>query len=592
MPGPGGRQDIGPQPNWTAQWLLSQDPTAYYVMMADANASGSIPWHYTDESTGKPINEETYPNFMVNQGYAGYLQPANGWPLYSNNGSPSADGDKWMPDAAHMPDLNYLPYLTTGSHYQLELLQAEANFAITSVLNESTALDTSGTVRLGFSDSFSGNGNINTSNGNQTRAIAWELRSVAEAAYLTPDSDPMKAYFTNELNIAMRGLVQEYIVDNINGQYGQLNGFIEGSSGPDRWAIVPYEEELMVTALAEVAGMNIPQASAEAVQMLQYMNNFVSGIFTNGPNGFNPLDGTSYWIGVNDYTTGTPYTSWSQLFNANANSTWQEGNAGIPTNPTELINWPTQTMGGYGAVAKAALADEITYTGSPQAIQAYGFVVSQIAYAFSLNGSDFSSGSGATLADAYQNYPQWSIMPRLPDGTWLPNSQMQIDTSGASTVTLTATGGDSLLAVVGNGTATLTGGTGSSDLMFGGRGATTFNPGPGNDYLFAAYNATGTQTFNDNTGNNYMYGSSSGTNVYAFADNNSGHDTIANFNVSTDRLRIAPNLNGSGVSSAAQLVAGATINNGNTVLHLSPTNDITLLGISQPSSLVNSILVS
>jgi hypothetical protein len=26
--------------------------------------------------------------------------------------------------------------------------------------------------------------------------------------------------------------------------------------------------------------MNIPQASAEAVQMLQYMNNFVAGVFT------------------------------------------------------------------------------------------------------------------------------------------------------------------------------------------------------------------------------------------------------------------------------------------------------------------------
>jgi hypothetical protein len=32
-----------------------------------------------------------------------------------------------------------------------------------------------------------------------------------------------------------------------------------------------------------------------------------------------------------------------------------------------------------------------------------------------------------------------------------------------------------------------------------------------------------------------MYGSSSGPNVYVFAENNSGHDTIANFNVSTDQ---------------------------------------------------------
>ena len=149
-----------------------------------------------------------------------------------------------------------------------------------------------------------------------------------------------------------------------------------------------------------------------------------------------------------------------------------------------------------------------------------------------------------------------------------------------------------MLAVVGGGSATLTGGNGTTDLMFGGTGSTTFNPGPGNDYLFAAYNATGTQTFNDNTGNNYMYGTSSGHNAYAFNENNSGHDTIANFNVNTDQLQIASNLNGNGITTAAQLIASATISNGNTILHLSSKDDITLLGVTQPSSLLSSILVS
>jgi hypothetical protein len=29
-------------------------------MMADADAAGGVPWHFTDESTGKPINGDTY----------------------------------------------------------------------------------------------------------------------------------------------------------------------------------------------------------------------------------------------------------------------------------------------------------------------------------------------------------------------------------------------------------------------------------------------------------------------------------------------------------------------------------------------------
>jgi Ca2+-binding RTX toxin-like protein len=226
------------------------------------------------------------------------------------------------------------------------------------------------------------------------------------------------------------------------------------------------------------------------------------------------------------------------------------------------------------------LADEITYTHSPQAIQAYGFVVSQVAYAFALEGTNETAG--------YQATPEFSIVPRLPDGVWLQNSQMQIDTSGASTVTLTATGGDSLLAVVGGGTATLTGGTGTCDLLYGGSGPTTLKAGTGNDYLFGG---SGSTTFVDNTGNNYMHGGT-GANTYLFAANNSGHDTIANFNISTDHVQIAPNLDSNGITTAAQLITGATVSNGNTILHLSSKDDITLLGISQPSSLLGSILVA
>ncbi len=52
MPAPAGRPDIGPQPNWVAQWVLSQSSTAEAVMMANADASGSIPWHLFNENAG------------------------------------------------------------------------------------------------------------------------------------------------------------------------------------------------------------------------------------------------------------------------------------------------------------------------------------------------------------------------------------------------------------------------------------------------------------------------------------------------------------------------------------------------------------
>src|SRR6185437_4492910 len=192
MPTTGGRDDIGPQPAWVSDWLLSQSSTAEQTMLANAAAAGGIPWHFTDESTGEPINPITYSNFWDDsRGYqSGTIEPANGLPNYpSAGGQISSDGDPWVPDTAHMPDLNYVPSLITGSPYQLELLQAQADYAISSMSpSYAQALIPGSDVPFGI---------INGAN--QTRAIAWSIRAIAEAAYATPNSDPLKAAYTTEL---------------------------------------------------------------------------------------------------------------------------------------------------------------------------------------------------------------------------------------------------------------------------------------------------------------------------------------------------------------------------------------------------------
>src|SRR5207248_6027768 len=107
----------------------------------------------------------------------------------------------------------------------------------------------------------------------------------------------------------------------------------------------------------------------------------------------------------------TPYTSWAQLYRNNLSSAspWSDGYPGLNPNPTTLIGHAAGpatfgggTLGGYAEIAKAALAGEITYTQSPQAIQAYGFVVSQIAYAY--------AQAGVNEARDYQQFPQWSVV--------------------------------------------------------------------------------------------------------------------------------------------------------------------------------------
>ena len=60
-----------------------------------------------------------------------------------------------------------------------------------------------------------------------------------------------------------------------------------------------------MTVLAEIAGMNLPQASDDAVQMLKYMTNFVAGLYTNGENGYAPANGAAYWLYLADPVSKT-----------------------------------------------------------------------------------------------------------------------------------------------------------------------------------------------------------------------------------------------------------------------------------------------
>ena len=551
MPNVGGRPDIGTQPAWVVRALMSQDDDANRVMFANADAAGGIPWHLTDESTGDPVSTETYPNFWIDS--RGTLVPANGW-------SSSNPANTWTIDSPHQPDLNYVPYLISGSHYQLSLLQDQANWALASTWPEyGNEYLIDGKYPAGFVlDGM-----------NEERGMAWNLRQVADAAYITPDNDPLKSYYVSALQRNMDALVYQYLEKDINGKYGELEGFI--GHKPDYYEVAPWQQGYLVTVLGEIAGMGIPTASAQAVDLLEYMDNFISGLFINGSNGYNPLNGSAYWLAIADPVTGAPYKTWDEFHSANVKL------GKLEANPTSLSGYPLDTEGGYPAIASAALATIITYTGSTKAIKAYGYVVGQVANEF--------AKAGQSEAAAYEKNATWAQMPRLPDGVYLERSQMQIDTS-SNDVVLTAKNGDSLLSKVNGGTATLNGGTGT-DLLFGGTGKTTFNGGAGDDYI---YGGSAQNIFIDNTGDDY-YDFAGVGNAISVNIANSGHDTVFSFNSLTDTLTVAPNLNGSGITTASQLIAGATVSNGNTILHLGAQDDITLLGVTSPASLAGSLLV-
>ncbi|NJO12771.1 MAG: AMP-binding protein, partial [Gammaproteobacteria bacterium] len=123
----------------------------------------------------------------------------------------------------------------------------------------------------------------------QLRAIAWTLRDVMDAAYITPDGDPMKAYFEKLINDNLNYLVKTYVTDGATNAAGQLEGWIHDYGTSGGYPISPWTQFYFATVLGEAGERGYAQADV----LLGWMENFLAGLFTSGELGFDPVHGTS-----------------------------------------------------------------------------------------------------------------------------------------------------------------------------------------------------------------------------------------------------------------------------------------------------------
>ena len=527
MPMTGGRPDIGPATQATALWLITQNQTAALYALGQADAAGSVPWNFFDPTTGNQVSVAQYPDLWVDP-RGGIYNTALTQQISSTTG--------WSPDPAHQPDLSYEAYLLTGNRVFLDHLNAQANFSV--------VIDWPGTRDQGTYTDIVANGQ------DQVRQQAWSLREIDEAAYANPDGSPEKAYFTQIVNDNWTRLVNQ--LPTWTAQEGQAYGYIPGTYGyPGTMA--PWQQDYFASSVIQAAEMG----NQDAVKVLQWESNFLVGRFLNSANGFSPTDGFDNLIVSNGTTVNQ---TWAQIETATQA-------AGGATGSTAYAELALQSLAGIITV-DSLYPTQTSLASLTSAMQAYGWVL--------------SCGSPYLRSDA-----QFQIAPRLPDGNFLYQSNIQIDTTSNNLTLTTTPGADSLLHA-GGGSDTLVGGAGATDLLYGGTGNDVFQAGTGNPYMFGG---SATNTFIAGTGNDYMQGAGT-ANTYVFNQNNTGQDIIGNFNTATDTLNIAANLNGNGITTTTQLLASATVNNGNTVFHLSPNDDIALLGFSTPANLTHSILVS
>ena len=298
MPMTGGRPDIGPTTAVNADWLYDQSALNAQWAHCQAVAGWGIPWNFWDTAHGHYLSVLDYPTLQTTWNPNG--QQLTQGVSTTNNG--------WTPDVAHQPDVFFVPYLLTGTHWMLDGLQAQA---AASVLAVWTGMRNNA---IGASPQT----NDNVIFGNQLRGGAWSMREIGEAAFASPSS-PDQSYLAgvNAHNWAwMAGQIP-----SLTTIEGQAAGYVIDTYeyGP---CIAPWQEGFFSIIAQEAALFG----DANALAVVKWMSGFWDGAVANlGPTGaatyalttFSSSTGSNgqiYWpSGGSMWTYTTALQTWSAI---------------------------------------------------------------------------------------------------------------------------------------------------------------------------------------------------------------------------------------------------------------------------------------
>lgn len=511
MPTTGGRDDIGPLPAWAVFYLLDPSEENHQTLFANADAAGSVPWHVWDATTHGPISIDAHPDVWLDgRGKAAPGVMDRKFYISDTN---------WEPDDAHQPSLTYLPYLLTGSQYYRDELAMQAGYDLLAMDPEYRH------GREGF---------VLRS---QVRAVAWDLRTIGNAAFILPRG-ALQTYFQAKLENNLHDFVHRFIENRELKGAGELEGYLPGPYAVDG-AAAPWQDNYVVMVLGWINAMGY----GDAARVMDWMANFVSGPFLNAHNGYDPIYGTAYYLIVQDHQSKL-LDKWKTTFDYTFDPVGQ---------PVKSLDYP-DWGGGYSALARGALASLITATRSPQAAQAYGYVLAHT----------------PNLADNYSKDPVFAIMPVMPDGAQLalsdihyPGDSTDIGSATAPGVVLSTSGDDKL-----------TGGAGS-DILYSEAGA-TLDGGAGDDYVFGG---DGNNTLFVGPGADILKGGF-GVNNFVLAKPNIALPRILNFDPARDHLRVSASLIEGGAPALATKIAAASMEDGRLVVTFGPQARLAFSGLT------------
>ncbi|MBW6397544.1 calcium-binding protein [Roseomonas sp. HJA6] len=471
MPMTGGRPDIGPTTGVNATWLISQDPAAAKYALAQAQAAGTIPWHYYDAPKGHYLSVGDYPSLWIDG--RGAVKP-----------SQIASSDVWTTDRAHAPDMSYVAWILTGDTYHLDMLNAQASWVIASAWNDPRQ-----------------NGlGIVANQQEEVRAQAWSLRAIQEAAYANPDGSYEKAYFSRIADnnwSYLRALTTELSQDQ-----NEIHGYIPGSYR-EALAIAPWQQDFFASTTA-LAAM---QGNEDARAVLKWQANFLSGRFLSPD--LNPYTGYNYSLTVYG-SNGSSLDTWAQV----ASAARDAGN--YATGPGDGYYATVAAMSNANIITVFSGGDDPTdHRVAADAMRAYGWLL-------------------ASNSPDLRNEIQYQVAPRMADGSQIGVTEMRVVAPTTANTTQTFTGGNVFAYDRGVGRTTLIGtagadvlidastgggnrleGRGGDDYLIGGKGTNVFVPGDGRDYALILGGAARFEVNSASTGQLEIQGFRPGTDIIA-----------------------------------------------------------------------------
>jgi len=226
MTSSGYQRPIGLLPDHDVLHLVANDSdrvTTFKGVVRNGYSAGRYSIHYRDETTNRPLRFSSYATKVAEQSHSGFAGSALGASSASNYCPTPLSAAGPVYDPAHAPALGYMAHLLTGFWYFMEEVQFQATAEFLCKTDTAVMRNGSNNLVQTAVDAW------------QTRASAWQFRTLANALCVTPTADTdLRAEFLASIHANVDNLWGTY-VNQANNAFGLVLPGETYSSSISRW---------------------------------------------------------------------------------------------------------------------------------------------------------------------------------------------------------------------------------------------------------------------------------------------------------------------------------------------------------------------